>query len=228
MRHDPNSVMIFAAGLGTRMLPLSKDRPKALVEVCGKPLINHALSEARAIRAHKIVVNTHAHAQMLESHLAPAPDVQICREEMLLETGGGLRAALPILGVGPVFTLNSDAVWHGPPALKTLKAHWDEGRMDALLLLVPPNKAHAHSGSGSFTLAQDGQITAPGPLIYTGAQIVQPAMLLDCPEEIFSIRWLWTRAAEKGRLFGCLYQGAWADVGTPEGIAVAEQMVGAC
>lgn len=226
MRHDPDAVMIFAAGYGTRMRPLTLDRPKAMVEVCGKPLIDHALTQARAIAPRKIVVNTHAHAAQLQAHLATEADVETLHEDVLLETGGGLRAALPTLGNGPVYTLNSDAVWSGPPALEALAAHWDPEKMDALLLLISPENAHAHSGGGSFTRKADGQITVPGPLIYTGAQIVQPAILQDCTDHVFSVRWLWARAAEQGRLFGCLYNGEWADVGTPEGIQIAQQMVG--
>lgn len=225
MRHDPDAVMIFAAGHGTRMRPLSLDRPKAMVEVAGRPLIDHAIAQARQVTPRKIVVNTHAHAALLDAHLRGQSDVQTIHETILLETGGGLRAALPDLGSGPVFTLNSDAVWAGPSALNALKSHWRAQDMDALLLLVPQERAFGHAGNGSFTLQADGQIASPGPLIYTGAQIVQPAALHDCPDTTFSICWLWQRAAEHRRLYGCLYDGKWADVGTPEGVGIAEKMV---
>ena len=225
MRHDPDAVMVFAAGHGTRMRPLSLERPKAMIEVAGRPLIDHSIAQARQIAPRKIVVNTHAHAALLDAHLLGQTDVQTVFEPILLETGGGLRAALPKLGPGPVFTLNSDAVWAGPSALNTLKSQWRAQDMDALLLLIASDQAFGHPGSGSFTLQPNGQITSPGSLIYTGAQIVQPNALSDCAKTTFSIRWLWQRAAQNGRLYGCLYGGKWADVGTPEGVAIAEQMV---
>ena len=225
MRHHPDAVMIFAAGHGTRMRPLTLTRPKALVRVAGRALIDHALAQADAVAPARIVVNAHAHADALADHLASRPEVRVLRENRLLETGGGLRAAGPALGEGPVMALNADAVWSGPSAFATLAGAWDPQRMGALLLLVPPDRAKGHAGSGDFALGPDGRLGRPGPLIYTGAQILDPEGLADCPDEVFSIRWLWQRLGEAGRLFGCLYPGHWADVGTPEGIVAAEAML---
>ncbi len=226
MRHDPDAVMIYAAGLGTRMRPLSLDRPKALVRVAGRALIDHALAQVDADPPARIVVNTHAHAAQLERHLQDRPDVVLSHEPQLLETGGGLRAARPLLGDGPVFTLNADAVWSGPSPLTVLRPAWDPARMDALLLLVPRPRAHGHSGSGDFDCAPlGGPVTRPGGMVFTGAQIVKPDLLQSGPEGAFSIWWLWQRLLSAHRLFGCVYPGDWADVGTPEGIPLAEAML---
>ena len=227
MRHDPNAVMIFAAGLGTRMQPLTHTRPKALVEVSGEPLLEHALKLSRNAAASPIVVNTHAHADQLHRYLKAKPDVMISHEPSLLDTGGGLQAALPMLGNEPVFTLNSDAAWSDESALTRLAANWNPDRMDALLLLVTPEQAHGYTRPGSFDMDSEGKLIRPGSLIYTGAQIIKTDRLKDCPEGAFSIWWLWEKIFEDGRMFGCHYPGEWADVGTPEGIEIAEAMLDA-
>jgi MurNAc alpha-1-phosphate uridylyltransferase len=222
----PDAVMIFAAGRGTRMAPLTDTRPKPLVEVAGRCLLDHALDLTEAAAIPRRVVNIHYLGAQIAAHLAPRPDILISDEsDALLETGGGLRKALPLLGPGPVFTLNSDAVWSDPGALSTLRAAWDPSCMDALLLLVPADRAHGHSGAGDFAMDRDGRLTRAGQLIYTGAQIVDPAGLQDIPEAAFSLNVLWTRLADAGRLFGVIYAGHWADVGTPAGIGIAEDML---
>jgi MurNAc alpha-1-phosphate uridylyltransferase len=144
-----------------------------------------------------------------------------------LETGGGLRAALPFLGDGPVFTLNSDAVWTGPNPLTTLRNAWTMG-MGALLLLAPASQTRGHAGQGDFTLGPDGRIArAKGAagLIYLGAQILQPQGLHDVAQKSFSLNLFWDRLIAEGRAFGVVHPGAWCDVGRPEGIATAEAML---
>ena len=185
----PQAVMIFAAGLGTRMGALTRDRPKPLIEVAGRALIDHALALVRAADIPRIVVNIHAHAEQLRAHLArTAPDARVSHELVLLDTGGGLRRALPLLGPGPVFTLNADMVWSGPNPLTALAAAWT-GR-GARLCLVPRGNAAGHAGPGDFFLDTGGRLTRRGAapaadFVYAGAQVIDPAVVADWPEEEF-------------------------------------------
>lgn len=219
------AAMVFAAGLGTRMRPLTDDRPKAMVPVAGRPLIDHALEQVAG--PGPLVVNAHHFAPVLADHLAPRADLTLLIEDVLLETGGGLRNALPLLGSGPVLTMNADAVWTGPQARSTLLKQWDPARMDGLLLLVPQDRALGQSG-GSFAMDADGKlIRDQDGLVYTGAGIVKPRGLMGDPRQVFSLRDLWFEMLATGRLFGALHPGGWADVGTPGGIALAEDMLAA-
>ncbi|WP_299821375.1 nucleotidyltransferase family protein [uncultured Jannaschia sp.] len=217
--------MVFAAGLGTRMRPLTDDRPKGLVEVAGRALVDHALEQVAGARP--VVVNAHHHADKLIDHLA-SQDVTVLHETpRLLDTGGGLRNALPYLGTGPVFTMNADAVWTGPTAFATLAAAWAPERMDGLLLLVPLSRA-VGPVRGSFRMRTDGSLLRdPDGHAYTGAGLMKTDELADAPREVFSLRDLWFDMAARGRLHGVLHRGRWADVGTPDGIAAAEAMLAA-
>lgn len=214
--------MIFAAGFGTRMAPLTADRPKPMIEVAGKPLIDHALAQAAGVE--RIVINTHYKPEKLTAHLANKP-VTLIHEEALLETGGGLRNALPLLGNDPVFTLNSDAVWAGAPALKQLSDAWNPAEMDALLLLVDPSHAYGHKSNGDFILGPDGRITRGPGAIYTGAQIIKTDLLNDIADEAFSMWALWDQMLSNKRAFGVMHSGLWCDVGYPGGIKIAEEML---
>jgi MurNAc alpha-1-phosphate uridylyltransferase len=218
------AVMVFAAGLGTRMRPLTEDRPKALVAVAGRPLIDHALDQVAG--PGPLVVNAHHHADMMAAYLKDRPGVEVTVErDLLLETGGGLRAALPLLGPGPVLTMNADAIWTGTRARDALLARWDPARMDGLLLLVPQTRALGQA-RGSFRIGADGRLVRdPEGLVYTGAGIVKTEGLAAFPGPVFSLRDLWFAMLEGGRLHGCVHDGGWADVGTPEGIAPAEAML---
>lgn len=226
MPHLP--LMIFAAGFGTRMDALTKTTPKPLISVGGRALIDHALDVARGAGAAKIVINLHYLGEQIAAHLA-GQDVAFSWERgQILETGGGLRAALPLLGDGPVMLLNSDAVWTGQNPLTQLLAAWDSAKMDALLLLTPPAQAHGHTGTGDFLLDDQGRISRakgrPAP-IYLGAQILNPAPLQDIPETVFSLGRVWDIAIDKGRAYGMMHQGGWCDVGTPQGVGVAEKVL---
>ena len=223
----PEAAMIFAAGLGTRMGALTATRPKPLIEVGGRALLDHALALVRTAGVRRIVVNSHAHAAMLEAHLAGAPDVTISHEPERLETGGGLRRALPLLGPGPVFTLNADIVWRGENPLHALRAAWDGARMDALLCLVPRAAAQGHDGPGDFFADDGGRLARRGSAaaadhVFAGAQIIDPAVLAGFAEAAFSLNPAWDRLMAAGRLHGIVHAGAWVDVGRPEGIALAE------
>ncbi|MFC3182236.1 nucleotidyltransferase family protein [Cypionkella sinensis] len=223
----PLPLMLFAAGFGTRMGALTQNRPKPLIEVGGKPLIDHALAMARSAGVAKIVVNLHYLGPQIAAHLHGS-DIQLSWEtEQILETGGGLRAALPLLGVGPVMTLNTDAVWSGQNPLTQLLAAWDPAKMDALLLLLPCDKALGHTGHGDFLLDPDGRISrangADAP-VYLGAQILKTESLSAISEPVFSLNRLWDISIANNRAFGLIHQGGWCDVGRPEGIALAESL----
>lgn len=227
MRDAPLALMLFAAGFGTRMGALTAERPKPLIEVAGRALIDHALhlAEGRGLR---LVANLHYRGDQIARHLA-GRDVALSREEdRILETGGGLRAALPLLGPGPVFTLNTDAVWTGPNPLDELLAAWDGARMDALLLLMPAALTRGTAARGDFRLDDEGRLSrgAGGEdHLYLGAQILRTDGLADFTEEVFSLNRLWDRMIARGRAYGTVHRGGWCDVGSPAGIAEAEWML---
>lgn len=224
----PLPLMLFAAGFGTRMGVLTANQPKPLIPVAGKPLIDHALQLADEAGIRHVVVNVHYLAGQLVDHLRPR-GVSISHErEMILETGGGLKAALPLFGPGPVLTLNTDAVWTGANPITQLVNAWDADRMDALLLLLPAEKALGHSGAGDFMMSAEGRLSrAEGRVapVYLGAQIVKTASLNAMSETVFSMNCVWDDMIAQGRIFGLLHQGGWCDVGRPEGIALAERML---
>lgn len=222
--------MIFAAGRGTRMGALAANRPKALLPVAGRPLLEHALDVARGVRANPIVINTHHHAAQITAHLAGVPDVTLTHEPELLETGGGLKAAHTLLGAGPAFTLNADAVWKGPNPLGALVTAFNPAEMDALLLLAPTEVALA-SGPGDFFL-EGGKLRRRGagaaaPFIYTGAQIIRPELAGQVQGQSFSMNIIWDQIIASGRAYGLVMQGGWRDVGTPEALTRAETWLAA-
>jgi len=221
----PEAIMIFAAGLGTRMGAHTADQPKPMIPVAGKPLIDHALDLTRGLGLRRTIVNTHYRAEMLRRHLAGRNILISDETDLLRETGGGLRHALPLLGAGPVFTLNSDAVWGGTNPLKTLAQAWDPTRMEALLLLLPPQAALGHRGAGDFLIGPDGQITRGTGLIYGGAQIMRTDRLADIADPVFSLNRVWDQMAQDSGLFGVIHDGQWCDVGQPQSIALAESML---
>ena len=218
-------VMLFAAGFGTRMGALTKTRPKPLIEVAGKPLIDHALDLVTAYGPPRTVVNLHYLPDQITAHLA-GRDILFSHETPdILETGGGLRAALPLLGPGPVFTMNTDAVWQGPNLLSLLADAWQPEQMDALLLCIPKAQAIGHSGTGDFLIAEDGRAARGPGLIYSGVQIIKPDLLDEIDDPAFSLNLLWDRMLAKNRLSALHYPGQWCDVGHPNGIPQAEAML---
>ena len=233
----PSVAMVLAAGLGRRMLPLTETRPKPLVEVAGKALLDHCLDRLRAAGVRKAVVNVHYLADVLEEHLrnnVQGIEIAVSDErEQLLETGGGLVKALPLIDADPFLIVNSDNLWIDGPidSLRLLASNWDDERMDALLLLVPLARAHCHKGQGDFHMSVNGALRrrrrgSVAPFVYTGIQMVSKRLLDgEHPQGPFSTNLLWDRAIESGRLFGVGYQGLWFDVGAPENIAKAEEML---
>lgn len=233
----PQTAMVMAAGLGKRMRPLTASRPKPLVPVAGKALLDHVLDRLRSAGIGRVVVNVHYLADSLEAHLKRnARDLEIAVSDergRLMETGGGLVQARDMLGDEPFLVVNSDNFWVDGPidAIRLLGTTWDDAKMDALLLLVPLARAHCHGGRGDFHLAADGRITkrrAAGrvaPFVYTGVQIISPRLIADWPEGPFSTMLFWERAIAAGRAYGVVHQGLWFDVGTPAAIPVTEAML---
>lgn len=224
MRHDPDAIMLFAAGFGTRMGSLTQTRPKPLINVAGKALLDHALELTTPLNLSKRVVNTHYFSDQVANHL-DGTNIEISYEPQILETGGGLKNALPLLGDGPVFTLNTDAVWRGPNPLADLQAAWNPDTMDALLLCVPKSNAVGHTGTGDFIIAEGGTLSRGEGDIYTGAQIIKTDRLHAMARGAFSLHDLWWPMMDAGRMHGLQYHGKWCDVGTPAGISLAEEML---
>ena len=229
----PKTAMVLAAGLGKRMRPLTATRPKPLIDVAGKALLDHLLEKLRASGVEKVVVNVHYLADAVEAHLARnrhGLEVTISDERsLLLETGGGMVRAGPLIDCDPFLVVNSDNLWVDGPAdtLKLLASHWDGEKMDALLLLVPHARAENHSGMGDFHLGRTGRLrrrdrSRVAPFVYTGIQMVAKRLLRDAPDGPFSTNILWDRAIEEGRCFGAVHQGLWFDVGTPQAIKATE------
>jgi len=221
----PTTALVLAAGLGTRMRPLTDDRPKALVEVGGRALIDHVLDRLADAGVTRAVVNVHWFADRLEGHLAArgrGPEVTISDERAeLLETGGGLKKAMPLLGDEPVFVANIDSVWTDRgDALAELAALWDPERMDAALLLARREGSIGFEGGGDFFLGDNEQLTfrgeaAEAPFAYMGVHICRPDYVADGPDGAFSLSGLWRRSAAAGRLYGCVLDGDWMHVGDP-------------
>jgi len=229
----PKTAMVLAAGLGKRMRPLTATRPKPLIEVAGKPLLDHLFERLRAAGVEKAVVNVHYLADAVEAHLAKHAhglDVSISDERgLLLETGGGLVKAAPLIDCDPFLVINSDNLWIDGPAdtLRLLASHWNGEKMDALLLLVPHARAENHGGMGDFHMDRTGRLrrrarNRVAPFVFTGIQMVSKRLLRDAPEGPFSTNKLWDRAIEEGRCFGAVHQGLWFDVGTPTSIKATE------
>ena len=220
-------LMIFAAGKGTRMAPLTDVTPKPLIAVGGQTLLDRALVLGREAGAGRVVVNIHHLGGQIRDHIS-GQDIAISDESgLLLETGGGLRKALPLLGAGPVITMNPDVVWTGPNPIAALLDAWDDARMDALLMLVPIAQTHGRHGGGDFSLDADGRLIRRGDLVYGGVQIIRPARLAEIPDEIFSLNRLWDLMIADGRAYGLIHPGEWCDVGRPDCIPLAEGLLDA-
>lgn len=225
MREYPDAIMMFAAGFGTRMKHLTQNQPKPMVPVAGRPLIDHALDLAQAVSPARIVANLHYLPDQLDTHLRGQGVKTITETPDILDTGGGLRNALPLLGAGPVFTMNSDAIWAGPNPLTMIRTAWEPARMDALLMTVPLESTLGHGGRGDFTRAADGRLQRGPGEVYGGVQIIKTDLLADVEAKAFSLNLLWDMMLARGTLFGLPYSGRWCDVGHPGGIPLAESLL---
>ncbi|WP_089178156.1 nucleotidyltransferase family protein [Bosea sp. AS-1] len=229
--------MVLAAGLGQRMRPITDTLPKPLVKIAGRTMLDHMLDRLADAGVEQAVVNVHHLAGQVEAHLAGrlTPRITISDERAeLLETGGGVKKALPLLGTTPFFHTNSDALWRetGKPALPAMAQSWDPERMDILLLLADMDTSLGFDGAGDFFCDEDGRLARRGgaaraPYVYAGVAILKPELFAETPDGPFSLNLLFDRAIAKGRLFGEVLEGRWLHVGTPEAIAPAEAALAA-
>jgi len=235
MKQTPRNAMVLAAGMGTRMHPLTDNMPKPLVKVAGKPLIDHVLDRLAEAGVARAVINVHYFAEQMQRHLAARarPQILISDERgLLLGTGGGVKKALPYLSDAPFFHVNSDTLWIDgvKPNLRRLADAFDAQAMDALLLLAPTAGSVGYAGRGDFTMAPDGALQKRGeravaPFVYAGAAIFSPALFADAPTGEFPLTLLFDRAEQAGRLHGLRLEGLWMHVGTPDAVALAEAAI---
>jgi len=227
----PKIAMVLAAGLGTRMRPLTDTMPKPLVPVDDRALIDHVLDRLQDVGVTEVVINTHYLAEQLEDHLSKrkTPDIQISREDELLDTGGGIANALEMLGDEPFYVVNTDAFWLNGPfyALSRIAGTWKDDEMDGLLLLHSTVEAYGYTGRGDFSAGGDGLLTRRlegevSPWLFTGIQLLHPRLFDDAPQGAFSLNVLYDRVMENERLFGAVHDGEWFHVGSPEGLEEAE------
>lgn len=232
----PRRAMVLAAGRGLRMRPLTDHTPKPLIAVAGRSMLDRALDRLDAAGVEAAVVNVHHLAAKVRAHLAArtgGPRTVISDEtDALLETGGGIRKALPLLGPAPFYVVNGDIVWldGAVPALVRLARQWDEARMDVLLLLKEAVTAHGYDGRGDFFLGPEGVPRRRGdspsaPYIFAGLQILHPRAFDGTPDGAWSLNRVFDRALQKGRLYAVVHDGPWFHVGTPDAIAPTEERI---
>jgi len=228
------TAMVMAAGHGTRMRPLTDDRSKAMVMVAGRPLIDHTLDRLAAAGVRRAVVNVHAHADHLEAHLkarTSGPEIIIsCERDELLETGGGVVKALPLLGDDPILICNIDAVWtEFAPVIPALIEAWDGEEMDDLFLLAPTSDCLGFDGPGDFNMNRMGQLDwrdgSTAPWVYAGVQIFTPARAKGYPQERFSRTVMWRKTIARRRVYGLPIPGYWMHVGDPNAVKAAEAVL---
>ena len=228
-----DTAMVLAAGFGTRMGTLTRDRPKPLLPVAGRALIDHVLDALAEAGIRRAVVNLHYRGEQIRAHLSGRrrPEIDFLEEPEILDTGGGIAHALPLLDREFFAVLNSDAVFAGPNPIQILRAAWEPERMDALMLLVPRTRARAYTRIGDFFLPEDGKApvrrgeAASAPYVFTGAQILSSRALADTPAGPFSLNLVWDRLLACGRLAAVTWPGDWVDVGTPEGLIEADRLL---
>jgi MurNAc alpha-1-phosphate uridylyltransferase len=230
---EARTAMVLAAGYGERMRPLTLRMPKPLVTLAGRPLIDHVLDRLAGAGVKTAIVNVHYLPEQLEAHLAARrgkpPETLVSDERgVLLDTGGGTRKALPLLGQGPFFIHNADSVWSegATPALSRMLRLWNPAAMDCLLLLAPAATSIGYAAKGDFSMAPDGRLARRGdevvPFAFAGVSLCDERLFKDSPDGKFSLNLLWDRALAKGKLYGMRLDGRWMHVGTPDALAEAE------
>jgi MurNAc alpha-1-phosphate uridylyltransferase len=233
---EARTAMVLAAGYGERMRPLTLRIPKPLVALAGRPLIDHVLDRLAAAGVKTAVVNLHYLPEPLQAHLtarkSKGPEILVSDERgLLLDTGGGVKKALPLLGRGPFFVHNADSVWTegAAPALSRMLRLWNPGEMDCLLLLAPVATSIGYAAKGDFSMGPDGRLARRGegevvPFAFAGVSLCDARLFEEAPEGRFSLNLLWDRALARGRLYGMRMDGRWMHVGTPEALAEAETL----
>ena len=230
------TAMVLAAGYGERMRPLTLRMPKPLVPLAGRPLLEHVLDRLATAGVKTAIVNVHYLPEQLEAYLAARhgrlPETLVSDERgVLLDTGGGVKKALPLLGRGPFFIHNADSVWSegATPSLTRMLRLWNPAEMDCLLLLAPSATSIGYAARGDFSMEPDGRLNRRGegevvPFAFAGVSLCDERLFKDAPEGRFSLNLLWDRALAKGKLFGMRMDGRWMHVGTPEALAEAETL----
>lgn len=230
----PQVAMVLAAGLGKRMRPLTDTLPKPLVPVAGRTLLDRVLDRFEAVSVPRVVINLHYFREVMEAHLKMRrrPPIELSPEPDLLETGGGVRNALPRLGAAPFYVANADVLWLDgrTPALTRLARAWNDETMDALLLLQPTVTATGYDGTGDYFADPLGRLRRRkrhelAPFIFAGVQILHPRLFAHAPDGAFSLNRLYDHAEAAGRLWGVRHDGLWFHVGTPQGLAETEELL---
>ena len=231
--HGPTHGMVLAAGFGKRMHPITLTTPKPLVSVAGRTMLDRALDHLRACALERIVVNAHWLRDQIAAHVAVMPDVVVSPEDTILETGGGVKKALPLLGDDAFYVVNGDIIWTDGPegsALQRLSRVWNGTTMDALLLLHPTDRAVGYDEAGNFTPTAEGgwrwrQEGEQAPYLFSGVQILHPRLFRGSPDGAFSLRDLYRSAHDKNRLGFLVHDGGWYHVGTPQALPLVESML---
>jgi MurNAc alpha-1-phosphate uridylyltransferase len=231
----PKSAMVMAAGYGTRLRPLTDTVPKAMVKVLGRPMIDVVLDRLAVAGVERAVINLHHLGEVIRDHLRSRKDIEIVysEEQEILETGGGTKKALPLLGPEPFFVVNAKIIWLNgrEDALHRLAKAWDPARMDSLLLLHPTVTAIGYDGPGDFLMDQEGRLQRRpewevAPFLYSGVNITHPRLFEASPDGAYSVNILWNRAIEQGRLSGIRHDGEWYHVSTPQHLREVERELG--
>jgi MurNAc alpha-1-phosphate uridylyltransferase len=227
--------MVMAAGYGTRLRPLTDTVPKPMVKVLGRPMIDVVLDRLVAAGVERAVINLHHLGEVIRDHLKSRKDIEIVysEEKEILETGGGTKKALPLLGPDPFFVVNAKIIWLNgrEDALHRLAKAWDPARMDSLLLLHPTVTAIGYDGPGDFLMDQEGRLLRRpewevAPFLYSGVNITHPRLFEASPDGAYSVNILWNRAIEQGRLSGIRHDGEWYHVSTPQHLREVERELG--
>ena len=220
--------VIFTAGFGTRMHPITKDIPKPLVRVGEKTLLDHTLELAKNGNVKHFYLNTHHLADQIEKHVEGKKNIKLNFETpRILETGGGLKAISPQLNTPIIFTSNVDSIWKGPNPYNVLRKHWNSIKMDCLILLIPLKNAIGYSKLGDFKKAKNGLIKRSNKsgLIYSGIQLIKHELTRKNKKTIFSLNETWDELIKEEKLYGTIYNGNWADVGSIDNLNKAKKLL---